>query len=54
MTDKPIDWTRTDPAYEQRIKRAIEQYFGRKPQPKRTARPSGAKQGPVGSKGWLF
>ena len=54
MTDKPIDWNKTDPAYELRIKQAIEQYFGRKRPPKRTVRPSVPKQGPVGSKGWLF
>ena len=49
-----INWKKVDPAYELRIRQAVEQYFGRKKQPKRTAAPLRPKQGQKGTTGWLF
>ncbi len=55
MDKTKINWNKTaDPAYEARIKAAIEQYFGRKRPPKRTAPPSVRKQGRSVAKGGFF
>lgn len=50
---EPINWKAVDAGYEERIKRAIEQFFGRKKHPKRTA-PSEDKQARPHTEGRLF